>query len=203
MPTESKPVKIGVYLRTSSDFQEARHGTGAQRHAIEQWLKVHGGGPVEWFEDNAESGRKMARAAFQRLEQAIQARELGTVLVFSLSRLGRNTVGLLEFSRKMQEAGVRFVSLKEALDTSTPMGRFFYTILAAFAELESEVTGERVSAGIRAQIAAGKKWGAGHHQRFNDKVRERALAMRAEGKTWAEVGKALKFSGDYLRQRVG
>ena len=79
-----------------------------------------------------------------------------TLIVESISRFARNTRDLLELVEQLTEKGVEFISKKEAIDTSTPTGKFMLTVLAAVAELEREYILERQREGIAVAKAAGK-----------------------------------------------
>ena len=75
-------------------------------------------------------------------------REGDTVVVESISRFARNTKDLLELVEQLTAKGVEFVSKKEAIDTTTPTGKFMLTIFGAVAELEREYILQRQSEGI-------------------------------------------------------
>ena len=79
-----------------------------------------------------------------------------TVIVESISRFARNTRDLLELVEKLTAKGVEFVSLKEAIDTTTPTGKFMLTIFGAVAELEREYILQRQREGIDIAKAQGK-----------------------------------------------
>lgn len=84
------------------------------------------------------------------------AREGDTVIVSDLSRLARSTRDLLRIVDELQSKQVELISMKEAIDTNTPQGRFVLTIFAALAELERETILQRQREGVAIAKAAGK-----------------------------------------------
>lgn len=102
------------------------------------------------------SGAKTSRP---RLDAMLADLRRGdTVVVYSLSRLSRGTTHLMELSERFEHDGITLVSRTEQIDTSTAMGRFFYTVLAAQAAMERELLIERTRAGLEAARAAGTLW---------------------------------------------
>lgn len=95
-----------------------------------------------------------------QLYQALESLEPGdTFLVYKLDRIARNTRELLTILDSFEEKHINFVSLSDNIDTSTPMGKFFFTVMGAFSEMEAEFIRNRVKAGLVAARAKGKKLG--------------------------------------------
>ena len=92
------------------------------------------------------SGKSTDRPELKRMMTFV--REGDTVIVESISRFARNTRDLLDLVERLTSKGVEFVSKKEAIDTTTPSGKFMLTIFGAVAELEREYILQRQREGI-------------------------------------------------------
>lgn len=82
-----------------------------------------------------------------------------TVVVESLSRLGRSTKDLIELVDLFEKKNVHFVSLKEQIDTSSPTGKFLFTLMSAISQFERDVIAERTKEGLRSARARGRLGG--------------------------------------------
>ena len=82
-----------------------------------------------------------------------------TVVVESLSRLGRSTKDLIELVDLFERKKVHFVSLKEQIDTSSPTGKFLFTLMSAISQFERDVIAERTKEGLRSARARGRLGG--------------------------------------------
>ena len=99
------------------------------------------------------SGKNTNRPELQRMMEYVRRGD--TVIVESISRFARNTRDLLELVEKLSAKGVEFVSKKEAIDTTTPTGKFMLTVFGAVAELEREYILQRQREGIAIAKANG------------------------------------------------
>jgi DNA invertase Pin-like site-specific DNA recombinase len=88
-----------------------------------------------------------------------QLREGDTLVVWKLDRLGRTVKGLVELVESLQAQGIQFRSLTDAIDTSSPSGRFFFHVMASLAQMERELIAERTKAGLAAARKAGRVGG--------------------------------------------
>lgn len=79
-----------------------------------------------------------------------------TLVVWKLDRLGRSMRHLVILVEELRERGINFRSLTDLIDTSTPMGRFFFHVMGALAEMERELIVERTKAGLEAARAQGR-----------------------------------------------
>lgn len=134
-------MKIG-YIRISTTDQNI-----ARQEVLMQELGVD-----QVFIDRM-SGKNTDRPELKRMMTFV--REGDTVIVESISRFARNTRDLLELVEQLTSKGVEFVSQKEAIDTSTPTGKFMLTIFGAVAELEREYILQRQREGIAVAKANG------------------------------------------------
>jgi len=139
------PKHIAVYLRVSSDTQS----TDSQEPDLKRWALAQDE-PVQWYRDKF-TGTTMARPGWQNLNAALDRREVSTIGVWRLDRLGRTASGLTTLFDDLQARRVGLVSLKDGLDLSTPAGRLMANVLASVAQFETEVRAERQRAGIEAK----------------------------------------------------
>ena len=138
-------MKIG-YVRVSTEEQ----------NTARQEVLLHELGVDEIFIDKA-SGKSADRPELKRMMDYV--RKGDTVIVESISRFARNTRDLLELTEQLTAKEVEFVSKKEAIDTTSPTGKFMLTVFAAVAELEREYILQRQREGIAIAKKQGKYTG--------------------------------------------
>lgn len=118
------------------------------------------------------SGTKRNRPELNRMLD--QLSEGDTVVVESLSRLGRSTKDLIELVELFQKRGVHLVSLKESVDTNTPSGKLLFTLMSAIAQFERDTIAERTNEGLKAARARGHNGG---RPRFDQKKVQQAIKL--------------------------
>lgn len=130
-------MKTVAYARVSTQHQQL----DAQISA----LKKYG---YDYIYTEQESGRKTKRT---QLDCALASLEAGdTFVIFKLDRLSRGTKHLLSLMEFFAERQINFVSIQNNIDTGTPMGKFFFTIMSASAEMEADLIRDRVISGLEA-----------------------------------------------------
>ena len=192
----TRPIRAALYARVST----LNHGqdVGLQLDELRQVAAMRGWESVAYVDEGV-SGKRDSRPGLDRMMADVQAGKVDLVAVWKLHPLGRSlrhTLGLLE---TFTQHGVEFVSLRDAgLDTTTPAGRLFTAMIAAFAAFEADLIRERVIAGVRRAQAAGKHCG---RPKVELDLRP-ALAMIEQGHGLKTTAKALGVSRATLRRRL-
>ena len=130
-----------------------------QLSALREYIGRRGWQLAEEYIDEGVSGSKERRPSLDRLMVGAKRRAFDAVVVFRFDRFARSVTHLARGLDEFRALGVEFVSLHEAVDTSTTMGRAMFHIAGAFAELEREIIRERVKAGLLNAKRRGTKVG--------------------------------------------
>ena len=153
-----KPL-VAIYIRVST-LDQAREGysLAAQEKTLRKWCEDHKYDVYDLYADEGISGKDIDhRPEMGRLLQDAEARKFSIVLFWALSRFTRSVSDLYDTLEKFQKWDVSMVSYTESFDTSTPMGRAMIGIVGVFAQLERELTSERVKAAAAERAAQGKR----------------------------------------------
>jgi len=140
-----------IYTRVSHDNQ-VQDGSSLenQRDKIEAYCKLNNYEVVHFFSDPGVSGRKFEnRPEFMKMMDMVKRKEIDVVVVYSLSRFGRNTRDTLKWIAYLENNGVSFYTLDFQFDTSTSHGKLMLQMIAAFAEFESNQRSELISSVMR------------------------------------------------------
>jgi DNA invertase Pin-like site-specific DNA recombinase len=175
-----KPLRAALYARVSTSLQDAElqltelRAVAAQRN----WQIV------EEFVDQGISGACDRRPALDRLTAAAHAGKIDLVAVWKFDRFARSTRHLLEALETFRALNVGFISLREQIDSTTPMGKAMFTMISAVAELERDLIRERVVAGVQRAKARGVKVGRPERSDVDPIV---AATMRRQGLSYNQI----------------
>lgn len=140
-----------IYERFNMVITYARVSTARQGLSIDnqicklrQYVKTAGYGQAIEIIDEAVSGKSSKRKGYTEMLELIKSKKIDTVITYSLSRFSRNTRDTLSAVELMNRNNVKFISLKEDLDTSSPLGKFFITTMSAINALERDTIAERI-----------------------------------------------------------
>src|ERR1700761_1254168 len=164
--------RVAVYLRVSTGEQT----TDNQRRELEAVAERHNWRVVEFFEDAGISGAKGRdkRPGLDRLLKAVARRDIDMVAAWSVDRLGRSLIDLLDFLCELHAKGVDLFLHQQGLDTSTPAGKAMFQMLGVFAEFERSMIRERVMAGLSRARTEGTQLG---RRRIEDTDAEKVAAI--------------------------
>lgn len=185
--------RVAIYVRVSTTEQNPE----LQNHELPDYCARRGWKVVEVYEDRM-SGGKDRRPGLDRLMADARRRKFDAVAVWRFDRFARSTSHLLRALEEFSALGIDFVSVTEAIDTSTPAGKMVFTVLGAVAELERSIIRERVIAGQNAARRRGVRFGrpvvavdAAHVTR-----------LRSSGMSWRAIAAQTGIAKDTLRRSL-
>lgn len=189
------PKRAVLYGRVST--VDRGQDTELQLGELRRYAAQHGWVVVEECVDHA-SGAAKDRLGLANVMGLARAGKIDIVAVWRFDRFARSTKHLLDALEEFRRLGIDFVSLREHIDTGTPMGKAMFTITAAVAELERDLIRERVQAGVDRAKAAGKH--CGRPARAVDL--SGAQRLLAEGVGLRQAAKMVNLPESTLRRRL-
>lgn len=183
--------RAAVYVRISTNEQNP----DLQNHELPDYCARRGWQVAEVYEDCI-SGGKDRRTGLDRLMADARRRKFAVVVVWKFDRFARSTSHLLRALEEFSALAIDFVSVTEAIDTSTPAGKMVFTVLGAVAELERSIIRERVIAGQNAARKRGVKFG--RPVVAIDSVQ--VSRLRSSGMSWRAIAAHTGIAKDTLRR---
>lgn len=139
-------MKTIAYIRIShKDQAETGFSIQNQKDRISAYCAFNGFDTPIFISDEGLTGRNQNRAGLQELIRLTQTEKIDNVVIYAISRLGRNTIQTLQLIDDFNKRGIALHSISEKLDTSTAIGKFFVTTIAALSQLESDQISERTT----------------------------------------------------------
>ena len=187
--------KAGIYVRVSTADQHVE----SQLYDLRALAAQRGFSVAKEYEDRGISGSKARRPGLDALMADARRKRFDVVLVAAFDRLARSTKHFLEVIDEFNALGIEFISAREGIDSSSPMGRFFTILVGCMAEAEKCMLVERIRSGMRRAKLEGKRLGRTPLQVNRALLlrdRERGLSLnqlaKAHGISKASVCRVLK-----------
>lgn len=154
-------MRVALYIRVSTEEQAKEgHSIGAQQDRLLDYVRSQGRDVIGVYIDDGYSAKDLHRPAMQRLLKDCELKKFDVLLIYRLDRMVRNVIDLYSVMEHLDKHGVMFKSATEVYDTTSAMGRFFMTLVAAIAQWERENLGERVKMGMEKNFRKGG-WNGG------------------------------------------
>jgi site-specific DNA recombinase len=200
-------IKAIGYIRVSTD-EQAKEGVSLENQEQKIWdyCKLKDFDVLEIVQDAGISAKNLRRPGAQKVIEMARNKMVDAVIVYKLDRMFRSTVDALETTSQFDKLNVSFHSIEESLDTKSAMGKFFFTLTAALAEMEREIIGERTRDVLQRKKANGEVYG---HVPFGfkkfkgkllnhdaeQKIVHAVLGMREQGFNFSRISMELNHMG--------
>ena len=149
--------RAAIYVRVSTDKQTIENQVTVLRQIAER----RGWEVVEQYSDAGISGSKGrdGRPGLDQMLKDAQRRRFDVVMAWAIDRLGRSLIDLLGTIQVLEACGVDLYLDQQSIDTTTPAGKLMFQVCGAFAEFERSMIRQRVTAGLKRAVEAGKTLG--------------------------------------------
>ena len=178
--------RAAIYVRVSTDKQTVEN----QLRELRQIAERRGWEVVKEYDDAGISGSKGRddRPGLDEMLKDAQRRRFDVVMAWTIDRLGRSLIDLLSTIQQLETCGVDLYLDQQAIDTTTPTGRLMFQITGAFAEFERSMIRQRIRAGLRRAVEAGKQLG---RPKIDPALEKRIQSQLRAGKGMLAIAKDL------------
>lgn len=182
-------MRVVTYKRTSTDHQEVENQTSSLMNQIDAfgWSLVG-----EYSEVQSGIKSRDTRPQLRQLLQDARRRKFDRVMVYSLDRLGRSVVDVINTINELEEVGVHFFVVKNAIDTSTQQGKLFTYFCSIFGEMERDMLLSRQKESIKRLRDKNAKWGRG--TLLDEEKKNSIISLREKGLSHRKIAKTLEIS---------
>jgi DNA invertase Pin-like site-specific DNA recombinase len=171
------------YIRVSTSKQDSE----MQRHSIDEHCRRNGITIYKIYKDEGISGKHASRPGLDEMLMDMRNGKFDGIVIYSLSRLGRSLINLLELLQEFNNKGIRLISTTDSVDTSidSPTQRAFLRLLGVFAELQREIIVQNTNDGLavakkEGRIPGRRKGAKDKNKRRNNGYCERWRRYRRE-----------------------
>ena len=182
-------MRVVKYQRVSTESQDVEN----QTKSIDRQIELLGWTCVGEYKEVV-SGVKSrdTRPQLRKLLRDSRLRQFDRVIVYSLDRLGRSTVDVINTIHELEEVNVNIFVVKESIDTSTSQGKIFSQFISIFSQMEKDMITERQKSSIERLRETNKKWGKGKLLSHNQ--RQEIMKLKDEGYSYRGICKSLGVS---------
>lgn len=184
-------IKAVAYARVSTLLGQDVEN---QLHGIRELAKHREFELVSEFIDEGVSGRAEKRPALDKLIQSARKGSFSVIIIHSIDRLGRSTKHLLNLIDELKCYKVSIISIRESLDFTTPTGQMALTMLSAVAQLEAQLTAERIKTALAVKKSLAQihqnGWRCGRPPICSE-IEKQIIEMRSSGISIRDISKRL------------
>jgi DNA invertase Pin-like site-specific DNA recombinase len=175
MISTTKELKTAIYMRVSTEEQSI----SLQSKAITSFLQYKGISDYQVYTDEGFSGKNSERPALKRLLDEAKQGKIDLIVVWKLDRLSRSLSDLISLLKSLNEHGVKFASVTEQIDMSTPHGVMMMQMIGVFAEFERNMIISRTKAALAVKKASGVH--CGRPNSVDSLTRQRVIDLYRSG----------------------
>ena len=182
-------MRVVKYQRVSTESQDVEN----QTKSIDRQIELLGWTCVGEYKEVV-SGVKSrdTRPKLRKLLRDSRLRQFDRVIVYSLDRLGRSTVDVINTIHELEEVNVNIFVVKESIDTSTSQGKIFSQFISIFSQMEKDMITERQKSSIERLRETNQKWGKG--KLLSHTQRQEIMKLKDEGYSYRGICKSLGVS---------